>query len=173
MANRKKNQGNKPTGNYDHSLLNATRRGILSRHTVLPWEPREEYDDLHLSLREEYAPIGPIEDHLVEELAGVIWRKRRLRLADAWSAKEIEYTNVNYDWRNDPIVKAYEPELRRAGLLRSYEASSSFPLGGFKKPDPGAWRPKANSIPSPGSSREFLRPGEGLAWIRLMIYNNL
>ena len=26
---------------------------------------------------------GPIEEHPVEELAGVLWRKRRLRLAEA------------------------------------------------------------------------------------------
>jgi len=31
----------------------------------------------------EHMPIGPTEEHLVEELAGIIWRKRRLRLAEA------------------------------------------------------------------------------------------
>jgi hypothetical protein len=31
----------------------------------------------------EHAPDGPTEEHLVEELAGIIWRKRRLRMAEA------------------------------------------------------------------------------------------
>jgi hypothetical protein len=31
----------------------------------------------------ERAPEGPTEQHLVEELAGIIWRKRRLRMAEA------------------------------------------------------------------------------------------
>jgi len=31
----------------------------------------------------EHAPQGPTEEHLVEELAHIIWRKRRLRLAEA------------------------------------------------------------------------------------------
>jgi hypothetical protein len=31
----------------------------------------------------ELAPQGPTEEHLVEELAGIIWRKRRLRMAEA------------------------------------------------------------------------------------------
>ncbi len=31
----------------------------------------------------EHAPQGPTEEHLVEELAGILWRKRRLRLAEA------------------------------------------------------------------------------------------
>jgi hypothetical protein len=34
---------------------------------------------------EEYTPHGPTEEHLVEEIACVIWRKRRLRLAEAAS----------------------------------------------------------------------------------------
>jgi hypothetical protein len=52
---------------------------------VLPWEDKAEYDALLNALVEEYAPHGPTEEHLVEEIAGVIWRKRRLRLAEAAS----------------------------------------------------------------------------------------
>ena len=38
------------------SRLNAVRHGILSRHLVLPWEDRSEYDDLLESLVAEHAP---------------------------------------------------------------------------------------------------------------------
>ncbi len=31
----------------------------------------------------EHGPQGPTEEHLVEEIAGILWRKRRLRLAEA------------------------------------------------------------------------------------------
>ena len=31
----------------------------------------------------EHGPHGPTEEHLVEEIAGIMWRKRRLRLAEA------------------------------------------------------------------------------------------
>jgi len=51
----------------------------------LPWEDKAEYEGLLNALVEEYAPHGPTEEHLVEEIAGVIWRKRRLRLAEAAS----------------------------------------------------------------------------------------
>ena len=50
---------------------------------MLPWEDAAEYRDLVASLVAEHAPHGPTEEHLVEELAGVLWRKRRLRLAEA------------------------------------------------------------------------------------------
>jgi hypothetical protein len=63
--------------------FNALKHGILSRYTVLPWEDRSEYDTLVTSLLIEHGPRGPTEEHLVEELAGILWRKRRLRLAEA------------------------------------------------------------------------------------------
>lgn len=65
---------------YGISKFNAVRHGVLSRYTVLPWEARDEYEALLSALVEEYAPAGPTEAHLVEELAGVMWRKRRLNL---------------------------------------------------------------------------------------------
>lgn len=70
---------------YEVSRLNALRHGILSADTVLPWEDKLEYQSLLSALVEEYTPHGPTEEHLVEEIACVIWRKRRLRLAEAGS----------------------------------------------------------------------------------------
>jgi hypothetical protein len=68
---------------YERSRLNAVRHGILSQHLVLPWEDRSEYDDLFESLVAEHRPNGPTEQHLVEELAGLMWRKQRLTMAEA------------------------------------------------------------------------------------------
>lgn len=65
------------------SRFNALKHGVLSRYTVLPWENAGEYDVLMVSLVAEHRPNGPTEEHLVEELAGILWRKRRLRLAEA------------------------------------------------------------------------------------------
>jgi len=63
--------------------FNALRHGVLSRYTVLPWEDAGEYCALLAALVAEHSPQGPTEEHLVEELAGILWRKRRLRLAEA------------------------------------------------------------------------------------------
>lgn len=71
-----------PAG-YAASRLNALRHGILSQFTVLPWEEAAEYEALLSALVYEHRPRGPTEEHLVEEMAGVLWRKRRLRLAEA------------------------------------------------------------------------------------------
>lgn len=62
---------------YDVTRFNALQHGILSRHAVLPWEDRNEYQALLDALVTEHAPQGPTEGHLVEELAGIIWCRWR------------------------------------------------------------------------------------------------
>jgi hypothetical protein len=71
------------TGCTDVTRFNALRHGVLSRYAVLPWEDAGEYHALLAALVAEHVPQGPTEEHLVEELAGIVWRKRRLRLAEA------------------------------------------------------------------------------------------
>ena len=71
------------SGSYELTRFNALTHGVLSRHLVLPWEDRAEYQALLAALVAEHQPTGPTEAHLVEELAGVIWRKQRLRRAEA------------------------------------------------------------------------------------------
>ncbi len=68
---------------YEVSRFNSLRHGVLSQHTVLPWEDGAEYSTLLEALVAEHKPKGPTEEHLVEELAGAIWRKRRLRLGES------------------------------------------------------------------------------------------
>src|SRR3954470_18995973 len=71
------------TSGTEITRFNALRHGVLSRYTVLPWEDAGEYCALLAALVAEHAPQGPTEEHLVEEVAGILWRKRRLRLAEA------------------------------------------------------------------------------------------
>jgi hypothetical protein len=71
------------TGGTDITRFNALRHGVLSRYTVLPWENADEYRAVVEGLVAEHGPHGPTEEHLVEEIAGILWRKRRLRLAEA------------------------------------------------------------------------------------------
>jgi hypothetical protein len=70
-------------GGTEITRFNALRHGVLSRYTVLPWEDADEYYALVAALVAEHTPQGPTEEHLVEEMAGILWRKRRLRLAEA------------------------------------------------------------------------------------------
>jgi hypothetical protein len=71
------------TGGTEITRFNALRHGVLSRYTVLPWEDADEYQATVTALVAEHVPRAPTEEHLVEEIAGIMWRKRRLRLVEA------------------------------------------------------------------------------------------
>jgi hypothetical protein len=71
------------SGGYQVTRFNALRHGVLSRYTVLSWEDEGGYQTLLEALALEHRPQGPAEEYLVEELAGILWRKRRLRMAEA------------------------------------------------------------------------------------------
>ena len=82
MSGRKRAKETETSGT-EVTRFNAFRHGVLSRYTVLPWEDADEYHALVAALVAEHVPQGPTEEHLVEEVAGILWRKRRLRLAEA------------------------------------------------------------------------------------------
>jgi hypothetical protein len=71
-----------PTG-YDASKFNAIKHGVLSKETVLGWESQDDYHVLVTAFEEEYQPNGITETYLVTELAQIVWRKRRLRMAES------------------------------------------------------------------------------------------
>jgi hypothetical protein len=67
---------------YEVVRFNALKHGILSRYTVLSHENHADYESLVQSLMDEHLPAGATEQHLIEELASVIWRKRRVLQAE-------------------------------------------------------------------------------------------
>lgn len=78
---------------YVVSRLNATKHGILSLETVLPNESKTEYDELLNSFLKEYAPQGPTETALVEDMVTTLWRKRRIFSAERANVNS-EMTNI-------------------------------------------------------------------------------
>ena len=67
---------------YEVVRFNALKHGILSRYTVLSHENHADYESLVNSLMDEHLPAGATEQHLIEELASTIWRKRRVLQAE-------------------------------------------------------------------------------------------
>jgi hypothetical protein len=70
------------------SVFNAMKHGILSRLAVLAHEDHAEFADLLAALMDEHRPAGMTERHLIEELATIIWRKRRVLLAEGAKINE-------------------------------------------------------------------------------------
>ncbi len=65
------------------SRRNALKTGIFSNAVIVEGEPAAEYQRILDSYREELQPVGMLEDSLVETLATIIWRKKRLLLAES------------------------------------------------------------------------------------------
>jgi len=90
-------------GNYDVVRYNAVTHGILSKHAVLPHEDENEFAALVDDLIDEHQPRGLTQRHLVEELAAIIWRKRRVLMAEGAKINEglkIAVTNPNLIMHN-------------------------------------------------------------------------
>ena len=106
-----------PAG-YANVRFNAITHGVLSRHTVLAHEDGAEFGDLLAALVAEHQPAGPTETHLVEELAGAIWRKRRVLQAEGASINRglLAISKARHDRPMDPDGPAraavpFEPKL--------------------------------------------------------------
>ncbi len=94
-----------PQKQYEAVRFNAMKHGILSKHVVLPHENKKEFLVLLNSLIEEHQPAGSTEMHLIEELAGVMWRKKRVLLAEGASINRSLHNVMNNKLRS-PIPAA-------------------------------------------------------------------
>jgi hypothetical protein len=101
-------------------MSNAVAIG-LTRRSVLPFEDLAEYRSLVDALFEEHCPEGLTERHLVEEIAGVLWRKRRLCLAEtAVYRRAMVKTMGKYDGTvNAALMEHDEDEDRPAEWVQS------------------------------------------------------
>jgi hypothetical protein len=91
--------------NYAPVRYNAMKHGILSKLVVLPHEDRSEFDDLLAGLIEEHQPAGITEMHLIEELATILWRKRRVLLGEGATLNSSLWS-VAHEKNNKSTVRA-------------------------------------------------------------------
>lgn len=99
-------------GNYEAVRFNAMKHGILSGLAVLAHEDHAEFADLLAALIEEHRPGGMTERHLIEELATIIWRKRRVLLAEGAKINEGLKSAVN---SAASVIKSAAPFQRGIG----------------------------------------------------------
>ena len=82
------------------SSANATRHGVLSSNFVAAHENGALFAELRTQLMDEFEPATPLELMLVERLAMLFWRERRLAAAEA---EQVIPTRIDHDpcahWR--------------------------------------------------------------------------
>lgn len=106
---------------YDTSKYNALKHGVLSKYTVMQWENREDYNSLLNSLTIEYKPDNTIEEHLVEELAGIIWRKMRLKYAEMTTIQSSLNNNIDRDSSFDHNYSAQDALLATSYKVKNFD----------------------------------------------------
>ena len=63
--------------NRNKNCPNALKHGAFAKTAILPGEDRQEFEELHAALVEEWTPVGPTEEDAVLSIAQGVWRKRR------------------------------------------------------------------------------------------------
>jgi len=102
-------------GNYESVRFNAMKHGILSRLAVLAHEDHVEFDELRVALINEHRPAGMTEQHLIEELATIIWRKRRVLLAEGAAINQGLKNTARNAESVIPSAAPFEPGLSGKG----------------------------------------------------------
>jgi len=82
-ANAKLSTGPKSDAGRARSRMNALKHGISSQEIVLEEEDAEQFDALRAQLEAEFDPNSVIERELVDRLAGLLWRLRRVPVLEA------------------------------------------------------------------------------------------
>jgi hypothetical protein len=90
-----------------NSIPPALKHAGYSGLTLLPGEDPAEFEKLHNELIVEYSPQGVSEEHLVRELARLIWRKQHVstyRLASEAAGKSRAMYGSLYPLRSFPML---------------------------------------------------------------------
>ena len=82
QRNAKKSTGAVTVEGKERSSLNAVKHGILSERALLPHESRKDYSCLLEALIDEFKPEGAYESFLVDKIALVMWKHKRLAVAE-------------------------------------------------------------------------------------------
>ena len=97
---------NTEVSNYEPVKLNAMKHGILSKNVVLPHEDEESYEGLLKALLDEHQPQGLTEQHLIEEMASIMWRKARVLVAEGATINRGISTAISGSFKAAPDVVA-------------------------------------------------------------------
>ena len=92
----RKSTGPRTPSGKRRSRYNAVKSGIFAKVVLLEGESPAEYGSLLKGLREDLQPQGTLESVLVENLAILLWRRRRfLKAEGAEIAKAAEFKAVD------------------------------------------------------------------------------
>jgi hypothetical protein len=106
--------GPRTSNGKERSKYNAVKHGIFSKVVVLEGEPRGTFDRLLSELFSDLQPVGELERILVEKIAILVWRYRRLIVTEAKDSKTTLLSDADETrWNKDNLLR-YEASIERA-----------------------------------------------------------
>jgi hypothetical protein len=81
--NAKRSTGPKSEAGKARSRLNSRKHGLTAKMLVIAYEDANQFEELRADLMDEYDPQSALECELVERLAGILWRLRRVPFFEA------------------------------------------------------------------------------------------
>ena len=82
-ANASKSTGPRTEKGKQVTRLNAVSHGLTAQSLVIPGEDPAALDQFRAEIREEFDPQRPTEEELVDRLASLMWRMRRVPVLEA------------------------------------------------------------------------------------------
>src|SRR6478672_11288921 len=83
QANATKSTGPRSQGGKLRSRLNSRKHGLTAKMLIIVGENADDFDQLRAELMAEHDPQSVLETELVERLAGILWRLRRVPFFEA------------------------------------------------------------------------------------------
>ena len=98
QANAEKSTGPRTPEGKAIVSRNATKHGLLSRHVLLRCEDEQELVELGKRLRAQLAPVGELENLLVERIIAAAWRLRRVVAVETGV-----FEKKRFDWQGKDL----------------------------------------------------------------------
>ena len=132
-ANAKKSTGPKTQAGKDRSRLNSRKHGLTAKTLIIFGECADDFERLRAELMDEHDPQSALEFELLEHLAVILWRLRRVpsfeaAILDARRAK-VEAFPHPYLTHKDESFSEQEWHARSLGGALISDGCSSDALG--------------------------------------------
>jgi len=89
------------------SRLNSRKHGLTAKMLIIVGENADDFDALRSNLMDEYDPQSALECELVERLAGILWRLRRVPFFEA-AVMDVSHWRVTNNTYVDPAEEEDE-----------------------------------------------------------------
>ena len=124
--NAKRSTGPKTPSGKARSSMNARKHGLTGKNIVIGDEDPKEFDALRAALEHDFQPGTAVESELVDRLAGLLWRLRRVPAIEAAIVKSASrrYDEV-YSQARQKVNELERKHIDAAGLTRRPQRTKS------------------------------------------------